>query len=77
MVPSSIASTSSEVLTVTSRSVPVTRIVLPVTSAYALEDRQRRPGSDRPAGPAQHIGEIVSLSSDTHRLSLPLYLLFV
>ena len=34
---------------------------------HPLEDGQGRSGSDGPTRPAQHIGEIISLSSDTHR----------
>ena len=53
--------------TVTSRSVPVTRSVLPVTSINTpcrIGSAARAPTA-RPA--AEHVDEIVSFGSDTHR----------
>ena len=56
-LPSSITSTSAEVRTVTSRSVPVTRSVVPDTSHSSLENGQGGPGAYGPVGSGEDIGE--------------------
>ena len=70
--PSSRTSTSVEVRTVISRSVPVTRNVEPTAShEQPLEDRQSRSSAHSPVGPGEHVGEVVTLGSDAHPDSFP------
>ena len=76
-LPSSITSTSAEVRTVTSRSVPVTRSVVPDTSHSSPGERAGRSGAYGPVGSGEDIGEVVSLRSDSHRWRSLLLLLLV